>query len=304
MTLQQLQYLLEVNRAGSFSQAAKNLYITQSAISNAIIGLEKEIGTPLFIRSQYGLALTPRGEEVIRHAERICDSMQQIASQEVNHKKALRVGCGSYPPVTDAYIQMLKENADRKDIDFSIQDSKAIGFVKALLNYEMDIAFYFKLTSYSQGTQKAIEDEGLCYEELTTLPAAVSFSTKHPLYHQEVVQMKDLRPYPMLDSSKSGVCNARILCAYVPVSKDNLVIARGYSHRQKILQEGLAYQITHLPSEKDRKPEFRYIPVEGLSYTFYSITNPKYPRSPELERFIALVKEKIAAENTNNGGSI
>ena len=38
MTFQQLQYLLEVHKAGSFSQAAKNLYITQSAISNAIIG--------------------------------------------------------------------------------------------------------------------------------------------------------------------------------------------------------------------------------------------------------------------------
>ena len=295
MTFQQLQYLIEVHKAGSFSQAAKNLYITQSAISNAIIGLEKEIGSPLFIRSQYGLAPTPRGEEVIRHAEQICSSMQQITSKKATHKKAVRVGCGNFTPVADAYVRFLKENLGRTDIEFSIQDTRTEGFIKALLNYEIDIAFYFKLTSYSQGTQKSIEDEGLCYEELVTLPAAVSFSPKHPLYNKETVEIKDLRPYPLLDSSKNGVSNARILCAYLPVSKDNLVIARGYTNRQRILEEGLAYKLSHLPPLNKRNDNFRYIPVDGLSYTFYSVTNPKYPRSTELKRFIELVKEEIAA---------
>ena len=42
MTFQQLQYLLEVNRTGSFTTAAKNLFVTQSSVSNAITSLEKE----------------------------------------------------------------------------------------------------------------------------------------------------------------------------------------------------------------------------------------------------------------------
>lgn len=294
MTFQQLQYLIEVHKAGSFSQAAKNLYITQSAISNAIIGLEKEIGSPLFIRSQYGLALTPRGEEVIRHAERICDSMQQITSKEATRKKAVRIGCGGFVPVANAYVKLLREYADQTDIEFSIHDYHAGSFVKALINYEMDIAFYFRLTSYSQTTKRSLEEEGLHYEELATLPAAVSLSPKHPLYSKEIIQMKDLQAYPMLDYAKNGLCTARILCAYIPVSKDNLVIARGHTARQRVLEEGLAYQISHLPAKAYRKPGFRYIPIEGLSYTFYSLTNPKYPRSAELDRFIELVKEELA----------
>ena len=68
MTIQQLTYLLEVHKAGSFSIAAKNLYITQSAISNAIIGLEKEIGSPIFVRSKKGLIPTPRVIDVITQA--------------------------------------------------------------------------------------------------------------------------------------------------------------------------------------------------------------------------------------------
>ena len=296
MTFQQLIYLLEVQKVGSFSQAAKNLFITQSAVSNAILSLEKEVGEPIFIRSQYGLAPTPRGVEVIRHAERICDSVRQITDKDIAHKKAVRIGCGNYPPVAKAYIRLLKENWCRKDIEFSLQDSHAGNFIKCLLNYEMDIAFYFKLTSYSQGLKDSIEQEGLYYEELTRLPAAVTIGPKHPLYHKETIQMEDLRPYPLLDASRSGVCNARILSAFIPVDKNNLIIARGFTARKTIIKEGLAYQLSHMPTKEEQIPGFRYIPVEGLSYTFYYITNPKYPRTPELERFIQLVKEEIAAE--------
>lgn len=296
MTLQQLQYLLEVRNAGSFSAAAKNLFITQSAISNAIIGLEKEIGEPVFIRSQYGLALTPRGKEVVRYAEQICENMQKITNSKPVQKKALRVGCGNYLPVARAYIQMLREYQGQPDVELSLEDSRSGSLVKRVVNNELDIAFYFKLTSYSEGTKKSLEQEGLEYEEYAVLPAAVSIGPKHPLYNKEVLQMSDFRPYPLLDTSKNGISNARILSAFIPVSKSNLVIASGFTARRKILEEGLAYQITHLPAEKDRVPGFRYIPIEGLSHTFYAITNPKFPRSPELLRFVEILKEELAAE--------
>ena len=68
MTFQQLQYFLEVHKAGAFSQAAKNLFITTSSISIAISNLEKELGYPLFVRTQKGLILTANGQKVLDHA--------------------------------------------------------------------------------------------------------------------------------------------------------------------------------------------------------------------------------------------
>ena len=46
MTIQQLEYLLEVNRAGSITAAAKNLFVTQSSVSCAVGALEAELGIP------------------------------------------------------------------------------------------------------------------------------------------------------------------------------------------------------------------------------------------------------------------
>ena len=61
MTFQQLQHLLAVHRTGSFSLAAKEMFVSQSAVSNAISGLEQELGCRIFVRSAHGLSLTPEG---------------------------------------------------------------------------------------------------------------------------------------------------------------------------------------------------------------------------------------------------
>lgn len=53
----------------SFSEASKQLYISQSAVSQSIKALEKKLGQQLFIRSTKKVCLTPEGEVLLRHVE-------------------------------------------------------------------------------------------------------------------------------------------------------------------------------------------------------------------------------------------
>jgi DNA-binding transcriptional LysR family regulator len=55
--------------AGSFSEAAKRLYISQSAVSQSVAGLEQKIGSPLFLRRSRKISLTSEGELLFRHIE-------------------------------------------------------------------------------------------------------------------------------------------------------------------------------------------------------------------------------------------
>ena len=73
MTFQQLQHLLAVHRTGSFSLAAKEMFVSQSAVSNAISGLEQELGCRIFVRSAHGLSLTPEGTRIVDLANGICE---------------------------------------------------------------------------------------------------------------------------------------------------------------------------------------------------------------------------------------
>ena len=71
MDLKQLTYLLAVRDAGSFTKAANSLHVAQPAISMAIAKLEQQLELRLFDRQDRAVRLTPEGEVLCRHAERL-----------------------------------------------------------------------------------------------------------------------------------------------------------------------------------------------------------------------------------------
>ena len=292
MTIQQLTYLLEVHKTGSFSAAAKNLIISQSAVSNAVLSLEKEIGIPIFIRGQHGLTLTIQGEDVIHHAKRICESVQHLSGQKAERKKSVRVGCANFGPANRAFVRIMEECKAQSDIEFSIEDGRGGDGLKRLANYELDIAIFINFSSYNPPTRiEAIKEQGLEYEVLCTIPAAVCIGTGHPLYNKPDIQMEDLRNTRLLVNNRAHLSN--ILPAYLPIKKSNTLLAQGHDVRQMILESGQAFTLRHLPGQHFRKETLRYIPVNDLNYVIYFATNPKFPLCEEALRFIELLKEEL-----------
>ncbi|MBP7143169.1 MAG: LysR family transcriptional regulator [Opitutaceae bacterium] len=72
----QLLAFATLARKQSFTLAAKELFLTQSAVSHAIKALEEELETRLFNRIGKRVHLTQAGEQLLRHAERILREMQ------------------------------------------------------------------------------------------------------------------------------------------------------------------------------------------------------------------------------------
>ena len=65
MTVQQLKYIVTVAETGSITEAAKQLFISQPSLSNAVKEIEKEIGIAIFLRSHAGITLTKEGMEFL-----------------------------------------------------------------------------------------------------------------------------------------------------------------------------------------------------------------------------------------------
>lgn len=70
MELRQLKYFVKTAELLNFSEAARNLYITQSTLSQQIKQLEAELGTQLFERNTHGVVLTESGEELLPYARK------------------------------------------------------------------------------------------------------------------------------------------------------------------------------------------------------------------------------------------
>ena len=75
--LSQYKIFYEVAKAGNISKAAKELYISQPAISKAIGKLEESLGTRLFLRNSRGVQLTPEGSVLFQHVSDAFDSLNR-----------------------------------------------------------------------------------------------------------------------------------------------------------------------------------------------------------------------------------
>ena len=95
----QLRAFAALARCGSFTEAAGELSLTQSAVSHSMKALEDDLGCRLFLRSGKRVLLTQPGKELLSHAEAILRRMVQardaISSLEQSPRGRLRVGCST-----------------------------------------------------------------------------------------------------------------------------------------------------------------------------------------------------------------
>ena len=89
--LSQYKIFYEVAKAGNISKAAKELYISQPAISKAISKLEDNLGLSLFTRSSRGVQLTSEGEILFEHTREAFDALDR-GEQELKRIQEFDIG--------------------------------------------------------------------------------------------------------------------------------------------------------------------------------------------------------------------
>lgn len=96
MDLKQIEYILTIAEEGNITRAAEKLYISQSALNQQLLKLEKELGTQLFLRSHNVLTLTPAGQIYIDSAKKVKmikrDTYNRIYDTISSEKASLKIG--------------------------------------------------------------------------------------------------------------------------------------------------------------------------------------------------------------------
>ena len=80
MELVQLRIFVAVAETGSFTKAAKRLYVSHSTTSRGVAALEEELGTALFERDNRVFGLTDAGEKLLPKAREILRLADEIPS--------------------------------------------------------------------------------------------------------------------------------------------------------------------------------------------------------------------------------
>lgn len=96
MLLKQLQYFVTAVEEKNFTEAAEKHYISQSAVSQAIAALERELGVRLLVRRSRTFYPTPAGECLYRRGKKILGELER-AVQETRRAAAEKTLCVAYP---------------------------------------------------------------------------------------------------------------------------------------------------------------------------------------------------------------
>lgn len=136
-------YVLEVYKGKSFSEAAKNLYISQPSLSASVKRIEEKVGAPIFDRSTQPVTLTEIGEQYINCAlemERLEDSFKNFVNERLGLIKGeINIGGSS---LFSSYVLpslISKFNALYPKIHFRIVEDNTKNLMTQLLEGEIDI---------------------------------------------------------------------------------------------------------------------------------------------------------------------
>jgi DNA-binding transcriptional LysR family regulator len=132
MSLTGLKYFCDAIRLGGLSLAAKENFVTQSAISQSISKLEKFLGVPLLIHHPNRLQLTPQGEVAFQEAQTILQMIKQFHINLLQDQSAimesLQFACThSFAlAVIPPYIKRFQQEHPKAQVNFQIKELASI----------------------------------------------------------------------------------------------------------------------------------------------------------------------------------
>jgi LysR family transcriptional regulator, low CO2-responsive transcriptional regulator len=195
----QLRAFTTLARTGSFTQTARELHLTQSAISHSMKALEGDVGCRLLDRLGKKVALTQAGEQLLHHAAKIVLEMDSARSSLGKlgkwGKGRLRLGASTtacqyiIPPVLREFKESFPEHV------ISIEPGDTSGMVSALLGHRIDLALSLEPANESQ-----LEFHPLFTDELSFLVGA-----QHPWAQAGRVERDEITKQNFILYGKSSV---------------------------------------------------------------------------------------------------
>ena len=210
MNLQQLKYIVAVNRFRNFARAADASNVTQPTLSAMIVKLEEELDLRIFERNHRSVTPTTAGEKIIRQAEKALLEVERIRAIVLEDKELiggsfnLSVGPTIAPYILSKFIKHYREHYP--SVALSIQELKANHMLDALLSGELDAgiaisgnerAGVFEIPLYTERFYVYLSES--CWRKLPV------FKPEH-LEHESMWIMKDAQ---CLRESAFSFCKAR-----------------------------------------------------------------------------------------------
>lgn len=209
MTLQQLKYVVAVAEKGTISDAAKELFISQPSLTNAIKELENEMHITIFRRTNKGIVISNKGDEFLAYARQVLEQTNLLEEKYLNVNKQspiFSVSAQHYSFAVNAFVDVIRE-FDGNQYDFTLRETQTYEIIEDVSRLKSEIGILYTSRKNEEIIRKLIRQNGLVFKVLFQAKPHVFISSKHPLAEQASISLTDLEEYPYL-SFEQGEYNS------------------------------------------------------------------------------------------------
>ncbi len=283
ITLQQLQYFIEVAAEGSISAAADLLFVAQPTMSAAMKDLETRVGRDLLTRSARGVTLTVDGVEFLGYARQVVEQAELLEQRYLGRppsRRLLGVSAQHYSFVVDAFVRMVKAT-DAAEYEFSLRETRTFDIIEDVRTLRSELGILFRNDFNRNVLDKLLRDSGLAFHPLFVAEPHIFVSRRNPLASRRRATLDDLVDLPRLTfdqgANNSFYFAEEILSTLssrqeIRVSDRatifNLMIGLGgYTISTGIISDDLDPEIVAVPLEVDEQIEIGWIGRTAIPLT-------------------------------------
>jgi molybdate transport repressor ModE-like protein len=292
--LKRVRILREVAAQGSFSAAAEELNLSQSAVSQQVATLEREVGMKLLERTPKGPRVTPAGEVLVRHGEAATSRLEE-AQRELAALAGLEGGeltLASFPSASATLVtEAISEfSARHPRVRLKLVEAEPEESLPRLRAGELDLALAFDYPAVPGEPDRDVERIPLLTESMyLALPRG------HPLADASTVRLADVAE----ESWLSGVCPSscgevvKLVCRDAGFDPRIAFESDDYHVLQGFVAAGLGLTLLPdlaLPTLRE-DIVIRTIEPEAPKRRVWAAVRPVGSRSPATEAMVSVLSE-------------
>lgn len=198
MNTQYFRYALEVEKTGSITQAAGNLFMSQPTLSKAIKDMEQTLGFQVFKRTSKGVVPTHRGLEFLAHARKIAAQVQKmelaLQRDDTSHQLfSLAIPRVSYIARTvSEYVSTFDGDVD---MEIDILETNSMRVMEAVADSHFVLGIIRCHEEDREYFLKSLAEKDLQYESVWRSGYTALMREDHPLAQKRMLAAEDFLPY-------------------------------------------------------------------------------------------------------------
>ena len=207
VSLQQLKVFIAVARARSFTRAAREFGLTQSAVSRCVRELEEAVDLKLFDRTTRQVELTLAGSGFERRIGRLLDEIEQALHEGRDAHQAHTgvVMVASNPVLSSGWVPaaLARCAAAFPSLTMQLQDLPQAAVLQAVEQGEVDFGIVAETVPFACGN--------LDVQPLAAAPLAAVLPAQHPLAQRATLGWTDLADVPLVTLNRDAGCRNAVM---------------------------------------------------------------------------------------------